>query len=139
MTIVRYTRSTLALLLAATIGSPALAQTDAASARYPGTDYLNGGIGTEEADRMRVMSADFPVQMTFAQRGQGGDEFVADVHLRVTNSSGRAVIDLPSQGPIFLLQVRPGSYTVEAEHDGQVKTQHFDVAAGRHDRLGFEW
>jgi hypothetical protein len=77
--------------------------------------------------------------MTFAERNQGSDEFVADVHLRVTDSSGRAVVDLPSQGPIFLLQVPPGSYTVEAEHDGQVKTQHFDVAAGRHDRLGFEW
>ena len=139
MTTFRYTQAALALLFAATLGASALAQTYAPSARYPGTDYLNGGIGTEEADRMRAMSADFPVQMTFAERNQGSDEFVADVHLRVTDSSGRAVVDLPSQGPIFLLQVPPGSYTVEAEHDGQVKTQHFDVAAGRHDRLGFEW
>jgi hypothetical protein len=139
MTTIRYTQAALALLFAATLGAPALAQTYAPSARYPGTDYLNGGIGTEEADRMRAMSADFPVQMTFAERNQGSDEFVADVHLLVTDSSGRAVVDLPSQGPIFLLQVPPGSYTVEAEHDGQVKTQHFDVAAGRHDRLGFEW
>ena len=139
MTTIRYTQAALALLFAATLGARALAQTYAPSAHYPGTDYLNGGIGTEEADRMRAMSADFPVQMTFAERNQGSDEFVADVHLRVIDSSGRAVVDLPSQGPIFLLQVPPGSYTVEAEHDGQVKTQHFDVAAGHHDRLGFEW
>jgi hypothetical protein len=139
MTIIRYTRAALALMFAATLGAPALAQTDSTSARYPGTDYLNGGIGTEQADRMRAMSADFPVQMTFAERNQGSDEFVADVHLRVTDSSGRTVIELPSQGPIFLLQVPPGSYTVEAEHGGEVKMQRFDVAAGRHDRLGFEW
>ena len=139
MAIIRHTQAALALMLAATVGSSALAQTGSTSARYPGTDYLNGGIGTEQADRMRAMSADFPVQMTFAERNQGSDEFVADVHLRVTDESGRTVIDLPSQGPIFLLQVPPGSYTVEAEHDGTVKTQRFDVAAGRHDRLGFEW
>jgi hypothetical protein len=139
MTIIRYTQTALALMLAATVGSSALAQTGSPSARYPGTDYLNGGIGTEQADRMRAMSTDFPVQMTFAERNQGSDEFVADVHLRVTDSRGRTVIDLPSQGPIFLLQVPPGSYTAEAEHEGEVKTQRFDVTAGRHDRLGFEW
>ena len=66
-------------------------------------------------------------------------EFVADVHVRVTGSDGRTVLDVPSQGPIFLLQLPPGAYTVEAEHQGQVKTRRFDVAPGRHDRLGFEW
>jgi hypothetical protein len=139
MTMFRHRQTVLALLLGASIGLPALAQPIAAASRYPGVDYLNGGIGTEQADRMRAMSADFPVQMTFAERGQAGDEFVADVHLRVTDSSGRTVIDLPSQGPIFLLALPPGSYTVEAEHAGAVKTQRFDVASGRHDRLGFEW
>ena len=109
MAIIRHTQAALALMLAATVGSSALAQTGSTAARYPGTDYLNGGIGTEQADRMRAMSADFPVQMTFAERNQGSDEFVADVHLRVTDESGRTVIDLPSQGPIFLLQVPPGS------------------------------
>ena len=139
MAIIPHARTVVAVLLAATLVAPAFAHTHSTSSRYPGTDYLNGGIGTEEADRMRAMSADFPVQMTFAERNQGSDEFVADVQLRVTDGSGRTVIELPSQGPIFLLQVPPGSYTVEAEHGGEVKMQRFDVAAGRHDRLGFEW
>jgi len=85
------------------------------------------------------MSAEYPVQMTFAERNQGADEFVADVHLRVVDGRGVTLVDLPDQGPIFLLQVPPGDYTVEAEHQGQVKTRRFDVAPGRHDRLGFEW
>jgi hypothetical protein len=139
MAFIRYTQAALALLFAATLGVPALAQTHSTSARYPGMDYLNGGFGTEQADRMRAMSGDFAVQMTFVERNEGRDEFVADVHLRVADRGGRTVLDLPSQGPIFLLQVPPGSYTVEAEHGGEVKTRRFDVAAGRHDRLGFEW
>jgi len=116
-----------------------LAQPVRAAPGYGGVDYLNGGIGSEQADRMRAMSSDYPVQMTFAERNQDMNEFVADVHLRVTNERGNVVVDLPDQGPIFLLQVPPGAYTVEAAHQGDVKAQRFDVAPGHHDRLGFEW
>jgi hypothetical protein len=129
----------MAFLFAATAGAPAFAQAAPESLRASGVDYLNGGIGTEEADRMRQISAEYPVQMTFAERNQGADEFVADVHLRVTDSRGRTLVDLPNQGPIFLLQVPPGAYAVEAGRRGEVKTRRFDVAPGRHDRLGFEW
>jgi len=126
-------------LFAATASAAALGRAAPGSLRASGIDYLNGGIGSEEGDRMRQMSAEYPVQMTFAERNQGADEFVADVHLRVVDGRGVTLVDLPDQGPIFLLQVPPGDYTVEAEHQGQVKTRRFDVAPGRHDRLGFEW
>ena len=126
-------------LFAATASAAALGRAAPGSLRASGIDYLNGGIGSEEADRMRQMSAEYPVQMTFAERNQGADEFVADVHLRVVDGRGVTLVDLPDQGPIFLLQVPPGDYTVEAEHQGRVKTRRFDVAPGRHDRLGFEW
>ena len=127
------------LLLAATTGTGALAQPAPASLRAYGIDYLNGGVGTVEADRMRQVSTEYPVQMRFAERNQGADEFVADVRLRVIDEHGRTLVDLPNQGPIFLLQVPPGAYTVEAEHQSEVKTQRFDVTPGHHDRLGFEW
>jgi hypothetical protein len=128
-----------ALVLAAMSSAPALAGSGAGGVRGGEVDHLNGGIGSEQADLMRTMAADNAVQMTFAERNQGNDEFVADVHVRVADAHGRTLVDLPAQGPIFLLQVPPGAYTVEAEHQGVVKTQRFDVAAGRHDRLGFEW
>ena len=131
---------TAAALLGIALAAPAaLAQSPPDALGASGVDYLNGGIGTEQADRMRQMSAEFPVRMTFAKRNQGMDEFVADVHLRVTDARGRTLVDLPDQGPIFLLQVPPGRYTVEAERQGDVKTRHLDVAENGHDRLGFEW
>ena len=128
----------LALVLATMTSARALAS-ETGPMQNGEVDYLNGGIGTGQADRMRAMSADYPVQMTFAERNQGVDEFVADVHLRVRDTAGRTMLDLPAQGPIFLLQLPPGAYTVEAEHQGEVKTRRFEIAAGRHDRLGFEW
>lgn len=128
-------------LLATAIAGGAIAQTAATDARPPQgeTAYLNGGIGKEQADLMRDMSAQFPVRMTFSEHNEGRNEFVADVHLRITDSRGRTVLDLPSQGPIFLLRLPQGSYAVEAEYQGKVKTRRFDVIAGRHDDLVFSW
>src|SRR5690349_12407326 len=114
-------RTAAALLFAATASAAAFAQAAPESLRASGIDFLNGGIGTEEADRMRQMSAEYPVQMTFAERNHGQDEFVADVHLRIIDGRGVTLVDLPNQGPIFLLQVPPGNYTVEAERQGDVK------------------
>lgn len=130
----------LSFLLAAAIAGNAMAQAPTYPISERGeVDYMNGGIGREQADLMREMGAEFPVRMTFAERNQNTDEFVADVHLRITDRAGRTVLDLPGQGPIFLLQLPAGSYTVLAEHQGDVNARHFDVVPGRHDRLGFEW
>ena len=102
--------------------------------------YMNGGIGEEQADLMRQMSSEFPVRFTFSRHNpeHNTDEFVADVRLRVTDSGGRTVLDLIGQGPIFLLSLPSGTYTVDAEHDGQVKTRRFQVT-DRRQEIGFSW
>lgn len=102
--------------------------------------YMNGGIGEEQADLMRQMSSEFPVRFTFSRHNSehNTDEFVADVRLRVTDSGGRTVLDLIGQGPIFLLSLPSGTYTVDAEHDGQVKTRRFQVT-DRRQEIGFSW
>jgi hypothetical protein len=135
----QFTRIALGLLLGVAIAGSAGAQTGAVTPRPGEMGYLNGGIGKEQADMMREKSPQFPVRMTFSERNQGQDEFVADVHLRVTDTQGRTVLDLTSQGPIFLLRLPPGSYAVEAEHQGNVKTRRFDIATGRHENLVFSW
>lgn len=102
--------------------------------------YMNGGFGEEQADLMRQLSSEFPVRFTFSRHNaeHNTDEFVADVRLRITDSAGRTVLDLIGQGPIFLLSVPSGTYTVDAEHDGQVKTRRFRVA-DRRQEMGFSW
>jgi hypothetical protein len=132
-------RLAVSLALGVAVAGSAAAATSPASAAQPQVSFLNGGIGKGQADSMREMSAQYPVRMTFSEHNQGLDEFVADVHLRVMDRSGRTVLDLPSQGPIFLLRLPQGTYSVEAERHGEVKTQRFDVVAGRHENLVFSW
>ncbi|HET6801778.1 MAG: hypothetical protein ACM34F_01195 [Betaproteobacteria bacterium] len=132
-----------ALLLGALIEGGALAQTPATPA-VPAAGqmgYLNGGIGEEQADLMRDMSSQFPVRFTFSRHNgtHNTDEFVADVRLRVVDSAGQTVLNLAQQGPIFLLRLPEGAYTVEAEHNGELKSRRFQVVSGRHQEIAFSW
>lgn len=130
-------------LFAATLSAGALAQRASPAAATPngGIEYLNGGVGKGQADQMRELAARYPVQMTFSRHNgsQGTDEFIADVRLRVSDSAGQTVVNLASQGPIFLLRLPPGSYSVDAEHNGEVKTRRFELAPGAHQDLAFSW
>ncbi|MBS0327028.1 MAG: carboxypeptidase regulatory-like domain-containing protein [Proteobacteria bacterium] len=101
--------------------------------------WVNGGVGKLEAEAMRHMASRYPVSMTFAKHNQGANEFVAGVKLRITDGSGKQVMDLGDSGPMLLLKVPDGKYTVRAEYEGHVKTQSLDVTAGHHEKLGFLW
>ena len=128
-----------AALFACSIG--AVAQQPAATAPGDAISYMNGGFGQEEAARMREISAEYPVGLTFARHNgtQNTDEFIADVNVRVRNSAGQTVVAAAGQGPIFLLRVPNGTYVVEAEHNGDVKTRRIEVVAGRHQEIAFSW
>jgi hypothetical protein len=125
------------------VATHALAQPRSAPAvsANAGIEYINGGFGTEEADRMRALSTEFPVRLTFSRHNgtQNTDEFVADVNIRVTDSGGRTVLNVASQGPIFLLRLPEGSYAIDAEHNGETKTRRFDVVAGKRQEIAMSW
>jgi hypothetical protein len=125
----------LSLLPISSAGAQRVVSTPAGDVRY-----MNGGIGEEQADLMRQMSTEFPVRFTFSRHNpeHNTDEFVADVRLRITDSGGRTLLDLLGQGPIFLLSLPNGTYTVDAEHGGQVKTRRFQVT-DRRQEIGFSW
>ena len=122
------------------LSAGAIAQPSVVVAAAP-MGYLNGGIGEEQAELMRSLSAQFPIRFTFSRHNpeHNTDEFVADVRLRVLDDAGRTVLDLTGQGPIFLLRLPAGSYSVEAEHAGEVKTRRFRIAGDRHQEIAFSW
>jgi hypothetical protein len=102
--------------------------------------YVNGGIGTEEADELRAEARSFPLKLMFSRRGDGERaEFVADVHLQILDAAGRVVVDRASQGPIFLARLPDGQYTISAEFQGRTQTRRIALASGRRESLSFFW
>ena len=102
--------------------------------------YVSGGIGSEEADELRVEARYVPLELMFSRRGEGRHaEFVADVHLQILDAAGRVVVDRASQGPIFLARLPDGTYTISAEFQGRTQTRRVALGSGRRESVSFFW
>ena len=88
---------------------------------YQGVRFVSGGIGLSGRDELRTLSPQFNLRLMFAMQGSGN--YLAGAQVRILNSRGAVVLDATSEGPYFLAQLPPGSYTVEVSALGQTQQQ----------------
>lgn len=132
-----------ALILASICTGTALAQTTAApgNAGAPpapqvqlagGVEYLNGGAGEEARAAIDAQRAAFPLRLVFSVAS--GAYVVAD-HVEISDARGK-VLGVDNAGPMLLVKVPPGEYTVAANYGG--KTEQRKVRVDR-DGATFHW
>jgi hypothetical protein len=130
------TRLAASLLIALLFTVSVLAQTPAAGAdpgvaaapqvqSADGIRYLNGGAGEEARAAMDARRGEFPLRLVFSVAS--GAYAVAD-HVEVSGAKGR-VFAVDNAGPMLLVQLPPGDYTVAASYGG--KTERRKVRVGR--------
>jgi hypothetical protein len=129
------TRLALSLGLALILTCAALAQTAPASDpgappaprvhSAGGVEYINGGAGEEARAVIDAQRAEFALRLVFSVAS--GAYVVAD-HVDVRNA-GAKVLGVDDAGPMLLVKVAPGDYTVDATYGG--KTQQRRVRVGR--------
>lgn len=92
-----------------------------------GLAWACGGIGYEERESLRALEARVNVVLLFVAGERGG--LVADVGLRVIAAHNPELgLDIVAPGPICVMRLPAGSWTVEARHGG--------VSRGRSITLG---
>jgi hypothetical protein len=108
--------------------------------------FLSGGIGLDESEAMKAAASRYSLELVFSAKsgksaaGAGSNAaYTADVHVKISDRSGKTVIDTISQGPYLLANLPAGSYQVQATSDGAVKSQKATVKKGAHQRLVFSW
>jgi hypothetical protein len=107
--------------------------------REGGFTYVCGGVGEQEAARMKNMAGDYDMMLTFATR-KGA--YLADVNVDIKESKGRAELQAMCGGPIMLVDVpHTGTYQVHAEAGGYTLNQTARVTANRRniDALVMHW
>ena len=57
----------------------------------------------------------------------------------IRDSKGKTVLDIEPDGPLLLLDLVPGNYTVEAAYREQVQTRKVAIEANKHKQLVFVW
>ena len=95
--------------------------------------YVQGGASLEAREALLRAQPAFSVRNEFS--GQGG-EYVVPEKVTVIGSQGQ-LLALEQVGPILMLDLPPGRYTLQAQYAGQVQTK--DVEVGERDLRTLDW
>ena len=101
-----------------------------------GVTYLNGGVGQDQAAAMKAEAKNYPMSMIFAA---GRDnEFLANVNVTIKDQHGKELLSRAA-GPIMLVKVPPGTYTVTAERKGAKLHRSVQVGGKGDKQVVFHW
>lgn len=89
--------------------------------------YVCGGIGSDESTAMRAAMKDHPLSLLFA-RADGA--YLSDIAVSIKEPRGATVLSMSASGPVCLVDLPAGRYTVEATAEGTSKRQDVTLGTG---------
>lgn len=118
--------------------SPALAIEPAAEMRLirvGDIQYMSGGNSQKERDALHRSAAAFPIFVSFV--GKTNHDHVHRVTVTIVNRiEGNSVVRLKTAGPMLLISLPPGHYTMSAMSPGAEATHtQLDIEPGKPENL----
>ncbi|GAB3627428.1 carboxypeptidase regulatory-like domain-containing protein [Pandoraea terrae] len=101
--------------------------------------YLSGGVAGDESAAIKQAMGRYPLSIELYAKGDGANEFLADVPVRISTAHDKMVLDVTAKGPFLLVKVPPGAYTVRATYEGKEMIRKVNVSAKGHARAVFLW
>ena len=124
------------LLLSFGICSPFAAANAQQVQTQQGIDFITGGVGLDEREALEAMAGDFSLKLRFALKG---GSYIADVQVRIEDEEGKAVLEGAADGPWFLVDLKPGKYTVRASDPNEKLQRDVQVRDGSQAELVFHF
>jgi hypothetical protein len=126
-----------AAVLALGVAGGAYAQSGLPAVHQQGAvSFVSGGVGQDESTAFERNEARWPLALRFT--GAGG-EFLADVHVSVSDAKGSEVLKTDARGPFMLVKLAPGRYTVRATYNGKAQSHEVQVPARGGVKAAFSW
>lgn len=101
--------------------------------------FIEGGVGLDESDAIKMESKHWPLLMEFSQANGKKSEWVSDAFLVVKDAKGNQVFTHQVDGPLILLDLKPGRYSAESTYDERKKVTNFYIENGQHKTLDVSW
>jgi hypothetical protein len=89
--------------------------------------YMVGGVGVEEVERMRQHAAQFPLQLVIASKTGA---YLANTEVRINSREHGTVLQKTLDAPWLLVDLPPGSYTIEASNRGRTQQRQVSIGPG---------
>jgi hypothetical protein len=127
-----------ALIVAAALAGPAWAQTSDQAGRSGerSAATVSGGVGSVARENMRTQAPPHNVKMVFSLNT---GNYLSDVEVKVTDGSGKTIVNEVSNGPWLYAQLPAGNYTATATYGGKAVTQRFSVGKSGVKTAHFRW
>lgn len=109
---------------------------DAIVQTVSGVSYVSGGVGTASIDRLNTVASGFNLKLVFASKSGA---YLADVRVKIADSTGRTLLDVPSEGPWFLAKLPTGNYQIIATFAGNAVRQHVSIGTEKLRTVDFRW
>jgi len=103
------------------------------------TRFIEGGVGLDESEAIQIDLKNWPLLIEFSQASGKKAEWVADVFVVIKDAKGNQVLAHQLDGPLLLVDLMPGKYSVESSYNGQKKVTGIDVEGGQHKKININW
>lgn len=101
--------------------------------------FIEGGVGLGESQAIAAESNQWPVELVFSQKDGNKSEWVANVLLVIMDAQGNSVFSHQVNGPMLLLQLKPGKYSLESTYEGRKLVKQVMVIHGQHQKVEINW
>lgn len=101
--------------------------------------FIEGGVGLSESDAIKAESSRWPVKLSFSKVNGQQAEWVSNILLTIRDSRGAQVFSKQVDGPLILINLKPGKYLVQSVYEGQSKTTDLNVVSGVSLNINIQW
>ena len=105
-------------------------------ARAADVAYISGGVGGGAREELLAKERDYNLKIVAADTS--GD-YLADVQVVIESATKARVLDTTMDGPILLVKLDPGTYTIRATSGAKTLTRTVTIAAQGLRQADFRW
>jgi len=116
-------------------GSLGLAFATSEGKTAQGEAYVSGGVALSERDALDKLRASYSLRVVTAAKKTGS--YLADAQVKITDASGKTVLDTKLDGPWLLVNLKLGQYKVDATFRQQTLSKTTTVHEGDRHEMPF--
>jgi hypothetical protein len=98
--------------------------------------YISGGVGLAARDELLAKEAEYNLKVVTAARSGA---YLSGVRVIIEAAGGKQVLNTEMEGPLLLVQLPPGSYTIKAMLGGEMLTRTVLIPAQGRRQAMFQW
>lgn len=109
--------------------------------QYGSTKFISGGVGIDECKALQTDACNWSLQLMFSEVKSGTTvgAWVSDVDISIKDKDGNSVLSTISEGPLVLVNLPAGAYTLTANYLGKVAVRSILIREGQSQTVSVSW